>query len=386
MHLDRMRQRGLSPGLTAAAATSYARTHGILARASNSDLLNAFARTYPAQVGTLPCACNYQWLAPRRELWCHSAELVSIAQDPPVAEAHFVRHDAFAILGAILQQAPSAPAASSHIADKFVRDMPSGASRLALSMHAASSTISTEPPGLLPNVNSVSQRHAVSGGGVRWGDTVYVLTRTAGRPFFFEQTRHSVSAQTYPHVRHIVLTDDAVSKRTYLATVSLGPSPPDEVIFKARQGSEPFNPDEICDKCGQLARSPVECASAPPYASPDRQPFFACYCETRYPMNLQMNYLLDRVRSAATTEPGWMLVLDDDNILTSPHAIARLIAHGPDHADQLVLFRAMLGRETPSRAMYGQRFVMPGDIDAANFMVHSSHLGQATWDGRRCSE
>ena len=46
---------------------------------------------------------------------------------------------------------------------------------------------------------------------------VYVLTRTSGRPNFFQQNRESVKAQTYSKIVHLVSYDDDETAKYVLA-------------------------------------------------------------------------------------------------------------------------------------------------------------------------
>jgi len=100
-------------------------------------------------------------------------------------------------------------------------------------------------------------------------------------------------------------------------------------------------------------------------------------------MNLYINKLFDRVQG--TGRDGWVIILDDDNILTSATAISDLMLNA-QHPDQLILSRSQLGRATPSDTNLYAKTVVRGDIDASNYAFHTKHIKSARWTGQRCAE
>jgi len=220
----------------------------------------------------------------------------------------------------------------------------------------------------------------------RWGDPIYVLTRTARRPRFFAAARASVLAQSYPYVHHLVATDDP-SSMSYLSGVAGA-----ELVAR-RASARAFDPAEVCRACDHLNEPGRACGQAPDLGNPLRQPYLACYCASHYPMNELVNHLVRRAAALARAPgpgghglgPGWLVILDDDNVLSAPSALSDVMLDVA-HADELVLFRSKLGRLTPSDEGMGRVPVERGDIDASNFMVHSGHAEEAMWDDRRCGE
>lgn len=209
-----------------------------------------------------------------------------------------------------------------------------------------------------------------------WGDPVYVLMRTANRPQFFEAARRSVEIQTYPNIHHLIVTDDPPSM-SYLGGLD---------AQLASSGRASFDPDEVCQECQYLNPQSTNCGQAPSIGSSYRQPYLECYCSTTYPMNTLVNQLFDR--TLAMTRKlghGWVIILDDDNLFTSSTAVSDVMLDAR-HRDQLVLFQSKLGRMTPSDAGMNQPYVTRGDIDASNYMFHTSHIDLARWDNRRCGE
>lgn len=236
---------------------------------------------------------------------------------------------------------------------------------------------------------SIEHAHAHSSPPVpsHYGDGVSILTRTAGRARFFEECRASVLEQDYPDVRHLIVTDMPESKETYLADIA------DAELIPSLYHQ--FDPNSVCD-CGRTsdeiasaaaavaASGPGgsgkrECARAPPPSqAAARQSFFDCFCNTTYPMNTYMQSLHRRVTD------GWVLYLDDDNLLTSPSSISHAMAH-VESEDDLILWRSMLGRVTPSDENFGKRLVH-GDVDTAMFLFHSKHINATAWDMFRCGD
>lgn len=202
-----------------------------------------------------------------------------------------------------------------------------------------------------------------------YNDTVYVLTRTSDRPVFFKACRASVAAQTHRKIVHLVAADD-IGSLSYAnqSGVTARLVPKVQVPFDAR---------EPCAKCG--ASPSRGCGNAPPLAQPQaRTEFLACYCNTSYPMNAYFSHL------HAGVGLGWVLYLDDDNLLVDKYAVSRALARATSYND-LLLWRSRLGRITPSDGGFGR--VVMGDIDASNFMFHSSWLNLTQWHvPKRCGD
>jgi hypothetical protein len=200
-------------------------------------------------------------------------------------------------------------------------------------------------------------------------DTVYVITRTAGRPFFFAQARKSVLEQIYPKIVHIIGTDDpAISP--YLGTIR-------HTVLNSSYGE--FNRFEPCDVCH--ADPKKGCGNAPSLDHPiERELFLSCYCNTSYPMNKYMKLLQDEV-----TAPGWVVYLDDDNLFLKPSAIAEMVSSAHSR-DDLVVWKSMLDRQTPNDEHFNSRNLVKGDVDSSMFTFHSEHLGLTRWENRRCGD
>ncbi len=202
-----------------------------------------------------------------------------------------------------------------------------------------------------------------------YNDTVYVLTRTSNRPVFFQACRASVAAQAHGNIVHLVAADNADSL-SYANQTGVTA----RLVLPVQV---PFDAMEPCVKCG--ASPSRGCGNAPPLAQPRaRMRFLACYCNTSYPMNAYFSHL------HADVSRGWVLYLDDDNLLADQYAVSRALARATSYND-LLIWRSRLGRITPSDHNFG-RIVM-GDIDASNCMLHSTWLNLTQWHvPKRCGD
>ncbi|GAA5845266.1 hypothetical protein JCM9279_004824 [Rhodotorula babjevae] len=369
MELSRMRRDGFVHKLLASTAHVFLLADRRRATWAEQEFLNAYIRDYPSDFAVIPCGCNYQYVGIRREAKCagqpvhivhHWSSNAAVETTDPYNRVfhHLRRNDSGAL--------PPLPALSSSSAFS-----PSGPVRVELNLECVGQPYdcSEEAPAALPP---------------RWGDPVYVLTRTARRPRFFAAARASVLAQSYPYVHHLVATDDP-SSMSYLAGLDLGA----DLVERPKSAAAAFDPDEVCRACQPLNEPGRACGQAPDLGNPLRQPYLECYCASAYPMNELVNHLVRRAAALARAPggpgPGWLLILDDDNVLASSSAVSDVMLDA-QHADELVLFRSKLGRLTPSDEGMGRVPVERGDIDASNYMVHSAHAEEAMWDARRCGD
>ena len=133
---------------------------------------------------------------------------------------------------------------------------------------------------------------------------------------------------------------------------------------------------EPCDKCGASASR--GCGNAP-YTPKERDAFLDCYCKTGYPMNTYMEHLHKEVAG------GWIIYLDDDNLLYDKHGIATALSHARSPSD-LLMWRAKLGRLVPLDKNFGATGVVRGDCDSANFMFNSQFMSSTKWGNTRCGD
>lgn len=156
-----------------------------------------------------------------------------------------------------------------------------------------------------------------------------------------------------------------------------------------------FDAMEPCDRCGA---SPAKGCGNAPYEPAARIAFLDCYCQTSYPMNgfvlfvLGSNSLLRfgglvRYVDVLNTQArqGWVVYLDDDNMFLNPYGLSLALIHARSTSD-LILWRAKLGRMVPLPEHWAASKVYRGDIDSANFMFHTSHKGLTRWGDTRCGD
>lgn len=364
MDLDKMRSENFTQKFVNAAVYTWRTMGHVQARWGEQDMMNNFFRFYPEVLHELPCGCNYQFSAARRESKC-GGETVVIAHGWTRQMLDLTSRDKF----------------NMHF--NFFR-------------HSVEITANSTPPEVLhvsataPDWNGTRnkpehvfdcphQRHICTKDDLAIvasmqsqpvPPTVYVLTRTSGRPTFFKEMADSVREQTYPSVVHMALTDDRESLE-YMADIQ------DPVLAKSLIHN--FHPEEVCDRCAKLSSNNASCAAAPPMDRPEeRQAFFDCYCDTSYPMNDYMNRLHERIGE------GWVMYLDDDNLLQDPFSISELMGH-VHSTKELIAFRSVLGRVTPHEENFGKRVIM-GDFDSSNFMFHTDNLDLARWPDKRCGD
>lgn len=364
--LKRMREQQFSKKLVRASIATWRQLGHREASRGAADLLNNFARLYPDTVAAdLPCNCD--------PLIAGKIPKDNLCSSPPL----LVRADTTSFPPS--QDAVHLPYYAHLKYFSRSRHDPNSAEEDAEPLDTQNDTASSAPrpsrrhaPGCPHQSHRCGDEDAAHANSldisILW-DTVYVLTRTSGRPFYFAAAAKSVTEQTHPRVEHIVATDDANSFRSYLQ------GHPGAFLLSSNHDS--FDPKAVCHQCkGANGR----CATAPSLDQPHaRQAFFDCYCSTAYPMNSYMNDLQRRVRN------GWVLYLDDDNLLVDRFALSGLLARALGR-DALLAFRAYLGRQTPNDAHWASRQVVMGDFDAANFAFHSRHLAKATWPDRRCGD
>lgn len=158
---------------------------------------------------------------------------------------------------------------------------------------------------------------------------VNILTRTSGRPNYFKENVESIKAQTYPNIKHIVCADD------------------DESYEYA---------SKLCDHVIQVER-------------PEKR---TEYGWMHSPYNPYCNKLMDEV------EDGWIMFLDDDDILADRDAVRNMVRQIESEDDMLIWRVKMPWGIIPSRS-FGHG-VMLADIASNAFLFHSKHVWAAQWD------
>lgn len=159
--------------------------------------------------------------------------------------------------------------------------------------------------------------------------TLNILTRTSGRPNYFKENVESIKSQSYPYINHIVCADD------------------DESFEYA---------SKIADKVIRVPRSEKKTE----------------YGFMHSPYNLYCNSLMDVV------EDGWIMFLDDDDVLVDPSVI-KGIMDGLTDENEVIVWRGQIHDKVIPSFSFG-RGVSLGDIGSFCFMFHSKHKWAAKWD------
>ena len=359
MDLSKMRKHHFSARMVQVGIHAWRATDFQQTRWGDQDLLNSFVRIYPDTVASLPCGCNYQYSSPRREVRCSNQRISLVhasnkelmdesSTNPYTLHIRFFQN----LLDLTKPDDISAPPVN-----RFSK------------LHSEWMPSQLKPP-VLDQGCSLQKYYCNLDDKVhlerialnRMDDTVNVLTRTAGRPTFFKEMRESVKEQTHNKVNHIVGTDDEWSARTYLKNW-IG-------LVRLRSKWHDFDPERARRKCGKAPKLKM---------TKLKQLFSNCFCATAYPMNGYMNHLHKRV------VPGWVIYVDDDNLLMDKWAISEMLANVKSK-DSMLIFKAHTGRMIPSEQSFEKRRIIAGDIDTSSFAFHTDHIADAEWGELRCGD
>jgi len=168
---------------------------------------------------------------------------------------------------------------------------------------------------------------------------VNILVRTSKRPNYFETCMQSIYSQSYPAIRILVSCDN---EETFS-------------YLKKYQGIEVVRVKPNTGPCEPL---------------PDDYP----YDSYRFPANLHLNALMDQVKD------GFIMFLDDDDLLLHPGALKAIVSH-ISSKDDLLFWRVRFpGRDLPEDKFFGKEPVY-AHISGIGFAFHSGYIPFATWDG-----
>lgn len=221
MELARMRARRFTARFVQASVYAWRRTGGRQAEWGEQDLLNSFFRLYPETVDNLPCGCNFQYSAARRESKCPGREVVIAhgwtrqlldTQSHDQFNRHFnhfrradvdfrARNETPPKVKALSRMDPDWTPPYSQV--RYVR----GVARAAdvqdpfARIHDHSCAHQAHHCSLHDRARAEQIPLHLS------AENVYVLTSTTGGRRPSPETVESVRAQSHPRVHHIVFTD-----------------------------------------------------------------------------------------------------------------------------------------------------------------------------------
>ncbi|MFA6518474.1 MAG: glycosyltransferase family A protein [Candidatus Shapirobacteria bacterium] len=162
---------------------------------------------------------------------------------------------------------------------------------------------------------------------------INILTRTAGRPVFFKECRQSVVNQTYVNVRQIIGIDDKKSM-DYLGGIN--------------------------------KRDIIE------YPRLKRKK------EADFPYNLYLNRLIKEVKE------GWVMYLDDDDMLVNKYSLEKLATYLLDE-NTLYVWKVWFPNKTVPSLSFGKKIVR-GDVTGTGFIFHSKHKDKSNWTNNMCGD
>lgn len=349
MDLERMRKNGFVEKLIATIVDTY-RTIDLESRWGDQEFLNNYLRFFPQELTLLPCQCNFQWTAIRRKVRCPRASVVLAhgfhrgvgVRTPDPFNKHF-----YHFVDDIKSMPPQVPATGM---------LPGGPY--------------DEEKEFFPRFDCPLQPHYCGKPLDKtnvFNETLFVLTRTSGRPSFLHENVLSVQMQTFAKIVHLVLTD---SNETFSTHKHLH-------ILRHENLKWLYNKSEVDNCPGIVEGNPPH---APLIGDTRRQPFFECFCNTSFPFNHYLEHLIDKVVEMGG---GVILFLDDDNILPDPSIASKIMASFESKRGFLI-FKSKLGRITPASDSFVKNRIERGDIDLSNIVFHSDQARHLNIDMRRC--
>ena len=155
---------------------------------------------------------------------------------------------------------------------------------------------------------------------------INVLVRTSSRPAYFKRCIESVLGQNHANVR-IIVSYDTESSLDYL---------------NEYPGIEKF--------------------------------FVQVDSREKYRFNLYCNSLMDKV------EDGWIVFLDDDDMLVHPYVLT-IINRGLENEDTFLFWKFL----RPDKTIFPKDSNNPhlGEISTSNFCFHSSRRNSVCWDDQQ---
>lgn len=176
---------------------------------------------------------------------------------------------------------------------------------------------------------------------------INILTRTSNRPKGFKINAESVKNQTYDNINHIIAYDndndlEYINKFEGITSVKIDR----EEIIKNDTSVDPKNPNY----------------------------WFS-------PHNLYCNSLLDNV------EDGWIMFLDDDDMLLNDTVISEIVDNIEDEDTILIWkMRYPQGNMLPDNISFSRKQIRLGGIGSPCFLFHSKWKNESRWDAYKCGD
>jgi len=163
---------------------------------------------------------------------------------------------------------------------------------------------------------------------------VNILTRTSGRPKYFEKCIESIRNQSYSNINHLISVDDDASE---------------EYVKKYTN-----NYIRVEKYTGKILKVPS-----------GRRPA---------PYNLYLNDLRDQVKE------GWIMFLDDDDAFLEDNAIEEII-NQLNNEDDLALWKVKFPeRIIPGNLLFNKRMIALNHFSMIGFMYNKKYDDEAKFD------
>ena len=175
-------------------------------------------------------------------------------------------------------------------------------------------------------------------------DTVYIVTRTHGRPKAFDRCHRSIINQRHKQIKHIVIVDDP-SKAEYVKQY-------DCITYT-------IDSNEL----KRLRNNEVKIDSSKNF---DKR---------RFEYNLYFNTLQEDLRL------GWYMVLDDDDYLADENVIVNLLKNIPDYNHFAISQMQFDGAKNTVPHSLNQTTYRYGQIGSPCLFFHSTQFRGRSWDG-----
>jgi len=175
---------------------------------------------------------------------------------------------------------------------------------------------------------------------------INILTRTSNRPNGFNICANSVKNQTYDNINHIVCYDND-NDISYIDNFDVTKVKIDRELIIKNDTS----------------------------ANPNNSAFWFS------PHNLYCNELLDNV------EDGWIMFLDDDDMLLNDTVIEEIVSEVKDEDTMLIWqMRYPRGNVLPTEQSFNSKTIRLGGIGSPCFLIHSKWKDKARWDAYKCGD
>lgn len=163
-------------------------------------------------------------------------------------------------------------------------------------------------------------------------EKINILIRTSNRPVYFRKCIQSIIGQEYENYR-IIICYDKEESLSYLKEYENNP---------------------------KITYFPVSVESG-----------------EKYKFNLYCNRLMDKV------DDGWIMFLDDDDMLCHDHVFSMINEHLQD-TNSLYIWKFL----RPDKEIYPKDInnIQLGEIDTTSFCFHNTHKRKSRWPDRQCGD